>query len=289
MDIRAIFAGLTFAFIWSSAFTSTWIVVAEMPPLLALSLRFFISGGIAIIVAFALGQKMQLTQAQWKATIVFGVCQNALYLGLNWVAMQTVEASFAAIIASAMPLVVGATGWLVFKENLSASGIMGLIAGAVGVLLIMGARFQGGADLFGIVLCVIGVFSLAAATLAVRGAGSGGNLLMVVGLQMWVGAASLIIPGLWLETWDVTWNMRLTVAFAYTVLFPGIIATLIWFWLVGRIGAVKAATYHFLNPFFGVAIAAIILSESLTLTDVIGVIIISAGIWAVQRARIAKR
>jgi len=289
MDIRAVLAGLTFAFIWSSAFTSTWIVVAEMPPLLALSLRFFISGGIAIIVAFALGQKMQLTQAQWKATIVFGVCQNALYLGLNWVAMQTVEASFAAIIASAMPLVVGATGWLVFKENLSASGIMGLIAGAVGVLLIMGARFQGGADLFGIVLCVIGVFSLAAATLAVRGAGSGGNLLMVVGLQMWVGAASLIIPGLWLETWDVTWNTRLTVAFAYTVLFPGIIATLIWFWLVGRIGAVKAATYHFLNPFFGVAIAAIILSESLTLTDVIGVIIISAGIWAVQRARIAKR
>jgi len=288
MDIRAILAGLTFALIWSSAFTSTWIVVAEMPPLLALSLRFFISGGIAIALAFALGQKLHLTKAQWRATVIFGICQNALYLGLNWVAMQTVEASLAAIIASAMPLIVGAAGWVVFKENLAPLGVLGLIAGAVGVLLIMGARFQGGADFYGIALCVIGAFSLAAATLAVRGAGAGGNLLMVVGLQMWVGSISLILPGLALETWDVTWTMRLGVAFTYTVIFPGIIATLIWFWLVGRIGAVKAATYHFLNPFFGVAIAAVILSEPLAVTDVIGVIIISAGIWAVQRARVAK-
>ncbi|MGV6839866.1 MAG: DMT family transporter [Planktomarina sp.] len=288
MDIRAILAGLTFALIWSSAFTSTWIVVSQMPPLLALSLRFFISGGLAIALAFALGQKLELTKAQWKATIIFGICQNALYLGLNWMAMQTVEASLAAIIASAMPLIVGTAGWLVFQENLPLQGIIGLIAGALGVILIMGARFQGGADLYGILLCVVGVFSLAAATLAARGVGSGGNLLMVVGLQMWVGTASLIVPGLLFETWDVTWNMRLSIAFIYTVLFPGIVATLIWFWLVRRIGAVKAATYHFLNPFFGVAIAAVILFEGLTTTDIIGVIIISTGIWAVQRARVAK-
>ena len=34
-----------------------------------------------------------------------------------------------------------------------------------------------------------------------------------------------------------------------------------WFELVGRIGAVKAATFHFLNPFLGVAISAIVLDE----------------------------
>jgi hypothetical protein len=35
----------------------------------------------------------------------------------------------------------------------------------------------------------------------------------------------------------------------------------VWFELVGRIGAVKAATFHFLNPFLGVAISAIVLDE----------------------------
>jgi hypothetical protein len=35
----------------------------------------------------------------------------------------------------------------------------------------------------------------------------------------------------------------------------------VWFELVRRIGAVKAATFHFLNPFLGVAISAIVLDE----------------------------
>ena len=48
------------------------------------------------------------------------------------------------------------------------------------------------------------------------------------------------------------------------------------------IGAVKAATFHFLNPFFGVAIAAAFLGESLGMLDVLGVAIIAAGILAVQ-------
>ena len=40
MDIRAILAGLAFALIWSSAFTSARIIVADAPPILSLSLRF---------------------------------------------------------------------------------------------------------------------------------------------------------------------------------------------------------------------------------------------------------
>jgi drug/metabolite transporter (DMT)-like permease len=63
------------------------------------------------------------------------------------------------------------------------------------------------------------------------------------------------------------------------------VATFIWFWLVGRIGAVKAATFHFLNPFFGVTIAAIFLGESLRFSDIVGVIVIMAGILSVQLAR----
>ena len=58
------------------------------------------SGLIGIALARFLGQTWRLTPGQWRATIVFGLCQNALYLGLNFVAMQTVEASLASIIAS---------------------------------------------------------------------------------------------------------------------------------------------------------------------------------------------
>ena len=285
MDIRAILAGLAFALIWSSAFTSARIIVADAPPILSLSLRFLISGLIGIALARFLGQTWRLTPGQWRATIVFGLCQNALYLGLNFVAMQTVEASLASIIASTMPLAVGFAGWVIFRERLSALGVLGLCAGAGGVALIMGARMQAGADFYGIALCFIAVASLTVATLRVRGASSGGNLLMIVGLQMLVGSAFLVIPGLILDLPVVNWSMKLVLAFSYTVLMPGLVATFIWFWLVQRIGAVKAATFHFLNPFFGVMIAAVLLGETLRIWDIVGVVIIMFGILAVQMAR----
>ena len=285
MDIRAILAGLAFALIWSSAFTSARIIVADAPPILSLSLRFLISGLIGIALARFLGQTWHLTPGQWRATIVFGLCQNALYLGLNFVAMQTVEASLASIIASTMPLAVGLAGWVIFRERLSALGVLGLFAGAGGVALIMGARMQAGADFYGIALCFIAVASLTVATLMVRGASSGGNLLMIVGLQMLVGAGFLVIPGLMFDQPEVTWSVKLVLAFSYTVLMPGLVATFIWFWLVQRIGAVKAATFHFLNPFFGVLIAAVLLGETLSVWDIVGVVIIMVGILSVQMAR----
>ncbi len=286
MDIRAILMGLAFAFMWSSAFTSARIIVADAPPLTALALRFLISGLLGIAIALALGQTWRLTRAQWRATFVFGICQNALYLGLNFVAMQWIEASLAAIIASTMPLLVALSGWLIFGERMRPLGIAGLVAGVAGVALIMGARVSGGVDLVGVALCGVGVMALAFATLAVRGATSGGNVLMIVGLQMLVGAAVLAVAAAAFETWEVRWSWTLIAAFVYTTLVPGLAATLVWFLLVNRIGAVRAATFHFLNPFFGVAIAAVLLGEALGALDVAGVAVIAAGILAVQLSRV---
>jgi len=288
MDIRAIVAGLLFALMWSSAFTSARIIVADASPLFALSLRYLISGLLGVGIALAIGQSWRLTRAQWRATIVFGVLQNAAYLGLNFVAMQTVQASVAAIIASALPLLVGLASWLFLGERLRALGIGGLVAGFVGVGLIMGARISGGIDLYGLMLCVLGVIALTVATLSVRGATSGGNFLMVVGLQMLVGFVALSVCTALFETPRVNLTLPLALAFAYTTLVPGLAATVVWFWLVNRIGTTRASSFHFLNPFFGVAIASLLLSEPLGPQDILGVIIITLGIMAVQRDRQSK-
>ena len=285
MDLRAAGMGLAFAMMWSSAFSAGRIISTAAPPLTALSIRFFIAGAIGVALARALGQSWRLTPAQWRATVVFGVCQNALYLGLYWVAFQTVEASLAAIIASTMPLLVALAGWLVLGERLAPLGVAGLLAGFAGVALIMGARVQGGADPFGVTLCVIGVLALAVATLTMRGVSSGGNFLMVVGLQMVVGAVVLLPFALALEEVAVDWSWRLGLAYLYTILVPGLAATLVWFLLVHRIGAVKAATFHFLNPFLGVAIAAALLGERLGPLDLVGVTVIAFGILAVQLSK----
>ena len=281
MDVKAVLLGLAFALMWSSAFTSARIIVSEAPPLAALSLRFLISGAMAVAVARWLGQSWHLSRGQWRAVLVFGVCQNGLYLGLYFVAMQAVEASLAAIIASSMPLLAAAANRL-FGERLRPAAVAGLVAGFAGVALIMGTRISGGAQAWGVALCVAGVLALTAATLAVRGTASQGNVLMVVGLQMLVGSAALAVPAALGPLEPVAVTPRLAAAFAYTLVVPGLLATVVWFVLVNRIGATRAATFHFLNPVFGVGIAALILGEAVRLTDAVGVAIVTAGILGVQ-------
>ena len=285
MDIRAILMGLTFALIWSSAFTSARIIVLQAPPLTISSLRFATAGIIAITIAYALGQRIHLDRKKWRAIIIFGICQNALYLGLFFMAMQRIEASLASIIASAMPLIVGLASALFLGERLGKIGWIGLVAGFIGVALIMGARMSNGIDVVGIIFCIIGLTALAIAALTVNATSSKGNVFMVVGIQMLIGSLALFIPAILFEVPHFTWTGSLLAAFSYTVLMPGIFATIIWFLLVDRIGATRASTFHFLNPFFGVAIAAVILDEQLTYTDIIGVLIVMAGIFAVQVSR----
>jgi probable blue pigment (indigoidine) exporter len=285
VKLTTILMGLAFALMWSSAFATARIIVADVPPFTTLVLRFVISGGIAIVVARALGQSWRLTRAQMTAVVVFGICQNGLYLGLNFVALQWIPASVAAIIASTMPLIVAALGWTFRGERVSGMGLAGLVAGFVGVILIMGTRVQGGVDPAGIALCVVAALALAVATLAVRGASSGGNLLMIVGMQMIVGALVLLPVAVAFEVPPAAVSGAAIAAFVYQIFVPGLAATLIWFALVAQVGAVRAAAFHFLNPFFGVAVAAVLLNETLGPLDILGVAIVMAGILAVQLAR----
>jgi hypothetical protein len=126
---------------------------------------------------------------------------------------------------------------------MSALGLAGLATGFAGVLLIMGGRIGGGVDLVGLGLCLGGVLALAVATRMLRGATAGGGLLMAVGLQMLVGAATLLPIGFLFESvGDVRPTLALGLAFAYTTVMPGLVATLIWFALVNRIGATAASS-----------------------------------------------
>ena len=285
LSLKALLLGLVFALIWSSAFTSARIIVSHAPPLGALSLRFFLSGILALIIALWLKQTFKLTKKQLQATVVFGVCQNTIYLGLNFVAMQWIEASLAAIIASSMPLLVALLGWFFLGQRLSTVGVLGLGLGFLGVIIIMGFRLTAGISELGLIYCIVGALALSIATLAVRNTNSGGNLMVIVGYQMLIGGASLSIFSIIFETYKVSFDWELMVAFIYTTLAPGLIATVVWFWLVNEIGAVKAATFHFLNPFFGVSIAALILGEPLSLSDYFGVVIVTIGILLVQTSK----
>ncbi|MFT6424792.1 MAG: drug/metabolite transporter (DMT)-like permease [Celeribacter sp.] len=284
-DFKAILMGVAFVLMWSSAFTSARIIVADAPALASLSLRFFMSGVVGIGLARALGQSWTFSRPQWRAIVIFGVCQNAAYLGLYFLAMRSVEASLASVLASSMPLVVALLSILFLRELPKPIALLGLAIGFLGVLLIMGTRLSAGSDTVGVLMCVVGTVALAVATLAVRSVGAGRNALMVVGLQSLIGSVVLGLLSPLVDTYEINMSSQLVIAMLYTTFIPGLLATWLWFKLVERIGTIKGAAFHFLNPFFGVAIAAVILGEQVNVWDLVGVVTIMIGILAVQLSK----
>jgi len=264
MDTHSIGLGILFSLIWSSAFTSAKIVVEFSPPFLALGVRFMIAGIIGLLIVRVSGQsiRLNLTKRDWFAIISFGICQNTLYLGLNFFAMKKIDASIAVVIASMLPLIVAVFSSIIKLEKLNKSAILGLTLGAIGVFFVMLNKANSGSDPIGLLLCFFAVISLAIATLIAKySLTKNDNTLAIISFQMLIGSIPLLFISTLTETWIVYWCIELILAFIYTTFVPGLLATFIWFKLVKKIGATKSSSFHFMNPILGVIIAAIVLSE----------------------------
>ncbi|MEM6678396.1 MAG: DMT family transporter [Pseudomonadota bacterium] len=282
--------GISFALIWSSAFSVAKMLVTHSPPFAISAIRFALAAMLAGGLALALGQPFPRRAGAWRAIALLGLCQNTLYLGFFFTAMTVIPAGLAAIIASAMPLIVAAVAPRLLGERLGWARVAGIALGFGGVVWIMGSRVVGGVDLGGLGLAILGTLALATATLTVKRTDFGTGLLMVVACQMGIGALGCVPLALLFEdvtAWDWTDETVpfLAPAFAYAVLFPGIVATLLWFVLVKRVSAAGASTFHFLNPVFGVGFAFLFLAEPVSARDAVGVAAVAAGILIVNRAR----
>ena len=284
MEFKHILLGVGFALIWASAFPSAKIAVQFSPPFFFLFLRFTLAGLFSIMLGGYLGQSFQLDRKSLIWIMVFGVIQNGLYLGLIFLALTKIDSNVSVIIASILPLTVAFFSWVFFKSRLSLLGLSGLFVGLIGVLLIMIQRVEKEYEILGITLCIMGLLATTFSTLIITKINiNKNNILIVVGLQMVAGSLFLLPLSYFFEVWSISFNMTFLFTFLYIAAFPGIIGPVIWFYLQKEIGAVKYSSFHFLVPFFGIAISYFLLGETLTFSDMIGVIVIILGLYFVNR------
>ena len=284
MEFKHILLGVGFALIWASAFPSAKLAVQFCPPFFFLFLRFSLAGLFSILLGTCLGQDFRFDHKDLIWIAIFGLIQNGLYLGLIFLALTKIDSNISVIIASILPLTVAFFSWLIFKSKMSLLGLSGLVVGLFGVLLIMLQRVEKEYEILGITLCLLGLLATTFSTLIITKINiNKNNILIIVGLQMLAGSIFLLPLSYFFEVWDVSFSITFLFTFLYIAAFPGIIGPVIWFYLQKEIGAVKYASFHFLVPFFGIGISYFLLGETLTFSDVIGVVVIILGLYLVNR------
>jgi drug/metabolite transporter (DMT)-like permease len=279
-----------FCLLWSFAFIAGKIGVTDCPPLILLAARFSLAGILILGISALRNDAWSLS---WRDTCVFailGVANNALYLGLGYVGLQTVSAGLGGLIVSANPVFTAALAALFLGEALTWRKVAGLLLGVAGVGFIVWHRMSVGTDSWhGILFTLASLASIVLGTILFKLFAPKGSLWIGNGVQNLAAGIVLLPLAFSLSSiGDIVPSTRLLGALAYLVLGGSIVAYLLWFHLLKVCGATAASAYHFLMPPLSMLFAWIVLGEHVESRDLMGIVPVALGIYLVTRPAAAR-
>jgi drug/metabolite transporter (DMT)-like permease len=273
--------------VWGSTFMAITIAVRDVPPLVAMGTRHVAAGVLLLAWALPRGDRAadRIGWRQLRAAFVFG---GALFLcghgGLAW-AQQRIPSGAAALLIGSIPLWMALLDRVMFGKRLHLSANVGLVAGFVGLAVLVDPFGAGSIDRVGALVAVFSAFAWAAGSLYSRGAPLPRRPLVSAGLAALCGGTLLFLAAaLRGELHNVTWTWDAFGAVAYLIVVGTLIGFSAYVWLLRNAPTSLVATYAYVNPVIAVALGAAFLGENITVQMVAAGALIVASVALIVRA-----
>lgn len=279
-----------FLMLWSSAFSVAKLAIVDCPPLLLLAARFLLASVVMFGIAAISRVRWTLSRRDTLLFALLGIANQAIYLGVGYVALRDISAGLSVLIFSANPIVTAVFAALVLGERMTWSKAAGLVLGIAGVAFIVQSRLSVGSDhLRGILLTVVSLLSFVGGTILFKRYAPKDGLWIGNGVQSLAAGIALLPFSLATESiGDIVPTWRLLVCFAFLVVLVSVFAYLLWFKILTLSGATAASSYYFLLPPLGILFGWLLLGEHVALSDLIGIIPVVLGIYLVTRPAAAR-
>lgn len=288
---------LTVYLVWGSTYLAIAVMIETLPPLLAAGARFSLAGilvlgGVRLFAAWR-GNADRLqwpTRIHWRSAAIVG---TLLLLGGNGgvvLAELRIPSGVAAVLVATLPIWLAVFDAVLTRRRPSGLVIGGLVAGIVGVAVLV-APVEGlaGIDPVGVGLVVFAAIAWAIGSLYARRAPLPSNGLIVTGMEMLAGGAALMLGGVLLGEIGrmnvEAFSVRSLIALAYLVVFGSILAFTAYTWLLANVSVAIVGTYAYVNPVVAVVLGALVLSEPITLRTVIASAVIVGAVVAMVSGR----
>src|SRR3954449_8809843 len=166
-----------------------------IPPMLMLSVRFLLAGGLLFVLARRRGEASgPLGGREWRAAVVVGFALLVLDTGgVAW-AVQRVPSGTAALLVASVPLFMAVIDRVCFGIRLPLGAVAGIATGLVGVAILAGP--SGHVDLVGAVVLLFASFVWAAGSAYARVAPLPRGPFAGAAMQMLTAGALLGVLGL---------------------------------------------------------------------------------------------
>lgn len=266
--VLAAFAGIYL--IWGTTYLAIAFAIQTVPP--------FVSGTVRFLVAAAL----LYAWLRWRTprplagvNIPMGLFCGVLLSGVGngfviW-AQQGIPSGIAALIVTAVPVVVLVIDWGMFSKRApSKQALLGIAiaVGGVATIILHTRTLAGHAQPLHVVAMIAAVIGWSFGTLIQKREANPNIVLSFTCIQMFGGGlfqlAMSLIQGEWRQFDPASVSWMSIVAIGYLIVFGSLIALNCYLWLLTRVPAQKVTTYALVNPVVALLLGAIVLDERVT-------------------------
>ena len=270
MKIASILELLLLAAVWGASFLFVRIAAPVLGPVWLIELRVLLSGSTILLLSMRSNIVREI-RANLVPLFVLGCINLAIPFVLFAIAALYLPAGFAAILNATAPLFGTLIASLWLKEELSRSGLLGLILGFTGVVVLVGWTSIPITNSFvwSTVAGLLGALMYAIAAPYAKNKLSGvSSLAISTGSQLSAAIVLLPLMPFFLPTASVSWEI-VSVVLALA-LFSTALAYILYFRLIANIGVSKTLTVAYLVPLFAMFWGAVVLTEPISVSMLTG-------------------
>lgn len=278
---------VAFVLVWSSGYISGPAAVHAAAPFTVLGWRFVLAAVIGAVLARLLRRRPRMDRAVLARVAAVGFVMNAVQFGLMYVAFDLgLGATLASLFHALSPVLTALLAAALLGERVSPLQVGGFVVGVLGVLLVLGADLGHAGGPVAVAVGCLSMLTLSLGTLGQRWIGAQPDLLWSAAVQFAVSAPPLLVLG-WLTegAWPVTDTRQAVVSVLFLAVVNSIVGLVLLSLLVLRGGSGAAASLFFVSPPVTAVLAWLVLDETLSALQLVGLVVAVVGVGAATRTR----
>ena len=280
--VLAAFAGLYI--VWGTTYFAIALALQTLPPFVTGGVRF-VAAGALMYAWLRIQSPRPLAGVNLPVAALCGVLLSGIGNGFVIWAQQGIPSGIAALIVTAVPVIVLMLDWAFFSKRApTAQALVGVVLGLAGVVTIVTHThtLTGSARPIYVTALIAAAVGWSFGTLLQKRSAGPGGVLSFTCFQMLAGGLFQLVMAAFTREWtrfDAHQVSSTSVlAVIYLILFGSIIGLNCYLWLLTRVSTQKVTTYALVNPVVALFLGAMFLHERITSVVVLAAALVLGGV-----------
>ncbi len=273
-----------FILLWSSAFITTKPIVDNSDPFSALAFRFFFVALGFYFFSLISKNSILVNRNNLIESVFSGVLFHGVYLGGVFYSISIgMPTGIAALIVTLQPILTNILSGPILNEKVTFKQWTGAFLGFIGAALVLGLDLGEEIPTFGLIATIIALIAITTSTIWQKKLSNNLPLSVSNFYQAIGGCLFHLLIVIFFTRAFIDFNITFFVAMSHQIFLVSFGAFTILMFLIKKNSASKTVSIFFLIPATSALMAWFFLKESLTVTDLIGFLIASIGVYIATR------